>query len=182
LLQAPFRAGIRLDGSSYQLLPLRKALRLPRINLLIADDVGLGKTIEAALIVREMLLRRRLDLILMPAPPTMTTQWKDELEAKFGLTFEIMDRDRLGDIRRLRGFTVNPWATGSRFIISHRLLVDETYVAACAMRSATSAPARSSSSTRRTMQRLRPGFATPSQVSSRKQCGRLPSSLPIVYF
>jgi ERCC4-related helicase len=127
LLQAPFRAGIRLD--SYQLLPLRKALRLPRVNLLIADDVGLGKTIEAGLVVREMLLRRRIDLVVVTAPPAMTTQWKDELESKFGLAFTIIDRERVAEIRRTRGFTSNPWSTGSRFIISHSLLADETYAA-----------------------------------------------------
>jgi SNF2 family DNA or RNA helicase len=127
LLQAPFRAGIRLDA--YQLLPLRKALRLPRVNLLIADDVGLGKTVEAGLVARELLLRRRIDFIVIAAPPSMTTQWKDELEAKFGLSFEIIDRERVGEIRRLRGFSVNPWTTGSRFIISHRLLSDEVYAA-----------------------------------------------------
>jgi hypothetical protein len=80
LLQAPFRAGIRLDA--YQLLPLRKALRLPRVNLLIADDVGLGKTIEAGLVVRELLLRRRIDYVAIAAPPAMTEQWQDELEAR----------------------------------------------------------------------------------------------------
>ena len=127
LLQAPFRAGIRLDA--YQLLPLRKALRLPRVNLLIADDVGLGKTVEAGLIVRELLLRRRIDFIVIAAPPAMTIQWKDELELKFGLSFEIIDRERIGELRRLRGFSVNPWTTGSRFIISHRLLTDEVYAA-----------------------------------------------------
>jgi superfamily II DNA or RNA helicase len=127
LLQAPFRAGIRLDA--YQLLPLRKALRLPRVNLLIADDVGLGKTVEAGLVARELLLRRRIDFIVIAAPPAMTIQWKDELEAKFGLSFEIIDRERIGEIRRLRGFSVNPWTTGSRFIVSHRLLTDEVYVA-----------------------------------------------------
>ncbi len=127
LFQAPFRAGIRLE--EYQLLPLQKALRLPRVNLLIADDVGLGKTIEAGLVLRELLLRRRVDFILVAAPPTMTLQWQDELEAKFGLSFQIIDRDALADLRRLRGFGVNPWATGSRFIISHRLLTSETYLA-----------------------------------------------------
>ena len=127
LLQAPFRAGIRLDA--YQLLPLRKALRLPRVNLLIADDVGLGKTVEAGLVARELLLRRRIDLIVISAPPAMIVQWKDELESKFGLTFDIIDRERLGELRRQRGFSVNPWTTGSRFIIAHSLLTDEVYIA-----------------------------------------------------
>jgi SNF2 family DNA or RNA helicase len=127
LLQAPFRAGIRLDA--YQLLPLRKALRLPRVNLLIADDVGLGKTVEAGLVARELLLRRRIDFIVIAAPPAMTVQWKDELESKFGLTFDVIDRERVGELRRLRGFSVNPWTTGSRFIISHSLLTEEHYVA-----------------------------------------------------
>jgi hypothetical protein len=127
LLQAPFRAGIKLDA--YQLLPLRKALRLPRVNLLIADDVGLGKTIEAGLIVRELLLRRRIDYVVVVAPPAMTEQWRDEFAAKFGLSFQVIDREHLNELRRTRGFGSNPWRTGSRFIISHRLLTDEAYAA-----------------------------------------------------
>jgi superfamily II DNA or RNA helicase len=59
----------------------------------------------------------------------MTTQWRDELESKFGLTFDIIDRERIGELRRLRGFSVNPWTTGARFIIAHSLLTEETYVA-----------------------------------------------------
>ena len=59
----------------------------------------------------------------------MTAQWKAELESKFGLTFDIVDRERIHELRRLRGFSVNPWTTGSRFILSHSLLADEDYVA-----------------------------------------------------
>ena len=125
LFQAPFRAGIRIDA--YQLDPLRKALRLPRVNLFIADDVGLGKTIEAGLIARELLLRRRIDRIVVACPPAMLDQWKDEMEARFGLTFTILDRAYVTRMRRERGFSVNPWTTHSRFLVSHRLLVDETY-------------------------------------------------------
>jgi hypothetical protein len=125
LFQAPFRAGIRLDP--YQLLPLAKALRLPRVNLLIADDVGLGKTVEAGLVLREMLLRRRVDYVVVSSPAAMTGQWEDELAQKFGLSFTIIDRDYLAAVRRNHGFSSNPWAVGSRFIISHSLLADETY-------------------------------------------------------
>jgi SNF2 family DNA or RNA helicase len=59
----------------------------------------------------------------------MTVQWKEELESKFGLTFDIVDRERIHELRRLRGFSVNPWTTGSRFILSHSLLAEEDYVA-----------------------------------------------------
>ena len=125
LLQAPFRAGIRLDA--YQLEPLRKALRLPRVNLFIADDVGLGKTIEAGLIVRELLLRKKAREIVVACPPSMLEQWQDELDQRFGLHFEILDRDYVNRVRRQRGFSVNPFSTHSRFLISQRLLIDEQY-------------------------------------------------------
>ena len=117
LFQAPFRADIRLDA--YQLLPLRKALPLPRVNLLIVDDVGLGKTVEAGLVMRELLLRQRIDLIVVVAPPSMTIQWQDELADKFGLAFEIIDRDYLASIRRARDFGVSraagPYWSSPRF-------------------------------------------------------------------
>jgi superfamily II DNA or RNA helicase len=127
LFQAPFRAGIRLDA--YQLEPLRKALELPRVNLFIADDVGLGKTIEAGLIASELLLRRRVREVVVACPPTMLTQWKDELESRFGLTFEILDRAYIERVRQERGYGVNAWETFPRFLISNRLLIDETYAA-----------------------------------------------------
>jgi superfamily II DNA or RNA helicase len=127
LLQSPFRAGIKLDP--YQLEPLRKALRLPRVNLFIADDVGLGKTIEAGLIARELLLRKKIREIVVSCPPSMLLQWQEELASRFGLQFEILDKEYVQKVRRERGFSVNPWATHSRFLISHRLLIDEAYTA-----------------------------------------------------
>ena len=125
LFQSPFRAGIRLDA--YQLEPLQKALLLPRVNLFIADDVGLGKTIEAGLIARELLLRKKAREIVVCCPPSMLFQWQEELENRFGLTFEIIDKNYIARVRRERGFGVNPWSTHSRFLVSQRLLIDEAY-------------------------------------------------------
>jgi SNF2 family DNA or RNA helicase len=125
LFQAPFRAGIRIDA--YQIEPLRKALLLPRVNLFIADDVGLGKTIEAGLIARELLLRKKVRDIVVSCPPSVLPQWQDELEQRFGLGFEVLDKDYVIRVRRERGYGTNPWATHARFLISHRLLIDEAY-------------------------------------------------------
>src|SRR5256886_6438212 len=103
LFQAPFRAGIKIDA--YQMEPLRKALRLPRVNLFIADDTGLGKTIEASLIARELLLRKKAKAIVVAAPPSVLDQWKAE---RFGLIFEILDRAYLTRMRRERGLRPGP--------------------------------------------------------------------------
>lgn len=125
LFQAPYRAGIQVKA--YQLEPLRKALQLPRANLFIADDVGLGKTIEAGLILRELIMRQKVRTAVVACPPSVILQWKDELENRFGLNFVVFDRDYVLSKRRERGYGVNPWATHSRFIISHALLRDESY-------------------------------------------------------
>lgn len=115
-LQAPFRSGIVLED--YQLEPVVRALRMPRTTLLIADDVGLGKTIEAGLVLQELLLRHRARTALVVCPASLQLQWRDELRDKFGLEFRIVDRELLGQLRRLRGVGANPFAHFPRLIVS----------------------------------------------------------------
>jgi len=118
--QAPFRAGI--EHMAHQLTPLMKALELPRANLFIADDVGLGKTIEAGLVMQELILRQQAHFVLVSCPASICLQWKGEMRRRFGLHFEVMTRAFVAHRRRQRGFGVNPWATHHRFIVSHALL------------------------------------------------------------
>ena len=125
LFQAPYRAGI--DVKAYQLEPLRKALQMPRVGLFIADDVGLGKTIEAGLILREMLLRQRIRRVVISCPPSVLRQWQEEMANRFGLAFTVMDRAYVAKVRQERGYGTNPWSTGSRFLISHALLRNSDY-------------------------------------------------------
>ena len=115
-LQAPFRSGITIED--YQLEPLVRALRMPRTTLLIADDVGLGKTIEAGLVVQELLLRHRARTALVVCPASLQVQWRDEMREKFGLEFRIVDRELLGQLRRSRGVGANPFAHFPRLIVS----------------------------------------------------------------
>jgi len=127
LFQAPYRAGI--DVKAYQLEPLRKALQMPRVGLFIADDVGLGKTIEAGLILREMLLRQRIKRVVISCPPSVLRQWQEEMANRFGLAFTVMDRAYMAKVRQERGYGANPWSTYSRFLISHALLRNSEYAA-----------------------------------------------------
>ena len=115
-LQAPFRSGITIE--EYQLEPVARALAMPRVNLLIADDVGLGKTIEAGLVVQEMLLRHRARRVIVVCPASLTLKWREEMEAKFGLDFTIVDTAQLRELRRSHGLEANPFAVYPRTIIS----------------------------------------------------------------
>ncbi len=115
-LQAPFRSGITIED--YQLEPLVRALRMPRANLLIADDVGLGKTIEAGLVIQEMILRHRARTALVICPAPLQQKWKDEMWDKFGLKFEIINTEYVKELRRSRGIRANPWTSYPRMITS----------------------------------------------------------------
>ncbi len=115
-LHGPFRSGIATVD--YQLDPVVRALQMPRANLLLADDVGLGKTIEAGLVIQELLVRHRARSVLVVCPAGLQVQWREQMRDKFGLEFRIVDSDMMRELRRRRGLFVNPWTHFPRLITS----------------------------------------------------------------
>ncbi|MFB9676061.1 DISARM system SNF2-like helicase DrmD [Streptosporangium vulgare] len=115
-LQAPFRSGVAIED--YQLEPVARALDAPRVNLLLADDVGLGKTIEAGLVAQELLLRNRARRVMIVCPAGLTLKWRDEMAEKFGLDFTIVDTERCAVVRRTYGSAANPFQVYPLTIVS----------------------------------------------------------------
>lgn len=115
-LQAPFRSGAMVEH--YQLEPLVRALRAPRVNLLLADDVGLGKTIEAGLVMQELFLRHRARTAIVVCPAGLTFKWQEEMAEKFGLDFTIINSETMRDVRRTHGVHANPFTLFPRIIVS----------------------------------------------------------------
>ncbi len=101
----PFRSfgNIAVEPRAYQLVPLLMALKLPTVRLLIADDVGIGKTIEGALIARELLDRGEVQRLAVLCPPHLCEQWQRELAERFHIpavvvrsnTADRLERDLL---------------------------------------------------------------------------------------
>ena len=83
----PFRSfgNISVEPRAYQLVPLLMALRLSTVRLLIADDVGIGKTVEAGLIVRELMDRGEVSRLAVLCPPHLVEQWQSELLNRFNM-------------------------------------------------------------------------------------------------
>ena len=96
----PFRSfgNLNFEPRGYQLVPLLMALKLDTVRLLVADDVGIGKTIEAGLIVRELIDRGEIERLAVICPPHLCEQWQQELAEKFSIEAEVV---RTGTATRL---------------------------------------------------------------------------------
>jgi superfamily II DNA or RNA helicase len=88
----PFRsfAKIAVEPRPYQLVPLMMALRLETVRVLIADDVGIGKTVEACLIAKELIERGEVNRLAVLCPPHLAEQWQRELHEKFHIDAELV--------------------------------------------------------------------------------------------
>jgi len=100
----------RLRMAPYQLVPVMRALRMSRVRMMLADGVGLGKTVEAGLVLAELIARRRAHriLIVSPAGPLLQ-QWREEMSERFGLRFRVLDRQSLQEIRYSQELGANPF-------------------------------------------------------------------------
>src|SRR5579883_3324182 len=98
----PFRSfgRIAVEPRPYQIVPLLMALKLDPVRLLIADDVGVGKTVEAALIARELLDRGEIRDLCVLCPPHLCEQWQAELADKFHIAAEVVRPGTLGRLER----------------------------------------------------------------------------------
>jgi superfamily II DNA or RNA helicase len=122
----PFRSfgHIAVEPRPYQLVPLLMALKLDPVRLLIADDVGIGKTIEAALIARELLDQGSAGRLAVLCPPHLAEQWQSELRSKFHIDAELV---LASTARRLeRGLAVGE----SLFEVHDQVIVSTDFIKA----------------------------------------------------
>lgn len=130
---APVYGAVSADD--FQLVPLARAMRMPRVSLLLADDVGLGKTVEAGLILAELVRKRRIRRVLILTPASLRTQWQQEMEDKFSLGFDIVDKAATHKLQKDMGLDANPWRALPRIITSYHYLrqpdVLEQFIANC---------------------------------------------------
>lgn len=109
----------RVTVEPYQLDPVLRVMTAPRQRFLLAEDVGMGKTIEAGLIMMELIARGRADRILIVVPAALQDQWQDEMFDKFGLEFMVLDSDKLAkDVLPNLPPGANPWTYKHRVITS----------------------------------------------------------------
>ena len=107
-----------IDDLDFQLDPVRLALKAPRARILIGDDVGLGKTLEAGLLASELILRRRAKRILVVVTKAMLTQFQQEFWTRFSIPLVRIDSARIRQIRTRIPLNHNPFDQFDKAIIS----------------------------------------------------------------
>lgn len=111
-------ATARIDPLPHQIFVARRVVTAPRPRFLLADEVGLGKTIEAGLIIQELRARGALGRVLAIVPANLTFQWSTELEQKFNERFAVYDSSVLRELRAQNPRS-NPWLARDNIILSH---------------------------------------------------------------
>ena len=128
--QAPFCSGANVEA--YQLEPLRRALQARGPTCCWPTTSGLGKTIEAGLVIQELLLRHRARTAVIVCPPSLALKWQDEMRDKFGLEFVIVNSELMARVRRSHGLHANPFRLFPRVIVQHGVAAAGARAAAAA--------------------------------------------------
>ncbi len=108
----------KMVPEAYQLLAVKKVMESLRQRFLIADDVGLGKTIEAGLIMQELTARQRGNRVLIIVPASLQDQWKKEMRQHFARTFYIYNSRKMEGIQEMVDENLNPWLAKNSIITS----------------------------------------------------------------
>jgi ATP-dependent helicase HepA len=115
--------GGRIRLYPHQLHVAERATRQDPVRWLLSDEVGMGKTIEACLILNRLVRTGRVERCLVVAPDTLTVQWLGELWRKYHQVFTLLDEERLGDVTRDFGADFNPFDVHRRAVVSLEALV-----------------------------------------------------------
>ena len=126
--------GGRIEIFPHQIHVAEQAVATDPVRWLLADEVGLGKTVEACLILSHLARARRADRIVIVAPASLTVQWLGELYRKFHQVFVLLDKDRRKDVEKDLGPDFNPFEVHARSVISLEDLVAEPRLAEAASR------------------------------------------------
>ena len=126
--------GGRVRLFPHQLYVAERASRAAPVRWLLADEVGLGKTIEAALILNRLVHTRSLERCLVVAPEALTVQWLGELWRKYHQVFTLLDTQRLADVERDFGSGFNPFDVHRRTVIALETLIERPHLTEQAVR------------------------------------------------
>jgi ATP-dependent helicase HepA len=126
--------GGRVRLFPHQLYVADRASRTDPVRWLLADEVGLGKTIEASLILNRLVHLGKVTRCLVVAPDTLTVQWLGELWRKYHQVFTLLDSDRLADVAKDFGEDFNPFELHPRSVISIEMLIERPHLTAQAVK------------------------------------------------